>query len=140
METNSKARGLMTSEEYLEDLISRVNSGTDEVRRSLSREIMGLILISGQRGDVTQLDCLMEKVNVSTANPLLVATILRASLRFIPHLKHWVSLRDRVLIVLKNSSEIDVKGLMLNIDIIDQTHQPPTELDGLLRVHPNFRK
>ena len=140
MQTNSKARGLMTSEEYLEDLIRRVNSGQEESLRKINAEVTGLTLISARKGDAGQVDYLMEKIDLTTANPVIAAILLRSSLRLFPYLKNWIPLRDRVLIALNNFEDVDGKSLMLNLDKIDITYQPPTELDGLLQVHSNFRK
>lgn len=130
----------MTSEEYLENLIDRVNSKPDDSLRTMNSEMIGLILLAGRMGDLQDVEELMSRIDVSKASPISVASLLRCSLRFLPHLRNWIPLRDRLMIALKNYEGIDSKSLMLNLDTIDVTYQPPTELDGLMRVHPNFRK
>lgn len=140
MEMNSTHLGWMVTEKYVDNLIERLHTTSEDSLRTMNSEMIGLVLYAGRIGDMSYVERLLEQIDVTKVNPMSVASLLRSSLRFTPYLKHWFTLRDRLLAELPNHPEIKARALMVGMIVLDATYSPPTELDDLMRIHSNFRK
>ena len=130
----------METEKYVENLLERLHTTPEDSLRTMNSEMIGLVMFAGRVGDLSYVERLLEQIDVTKVNPMSVASLLRSSLRFTPYLKHWFTLRDRLLAELPNHPEIKANALMVGMIDLDATYSPPTELDDLMRVHSNFRK
>ncbi len=140
MKTNLNHLGLTVTENYVENLLQRLHTTPEDSLRTMNSEMIGLVLFAGRIGDLSYVERLLEQIDVTKVNPMSVASLLRSSLRFTPYLKHWFTLRDRLLAELPKHPEIKANALMVGMVELDATYSPPTELDDLMRVHSNFRK